>query len=91
MMNAFDFYYVVVSSTRKRDLLKGGIDPSNIRSLVSYVTVGRCRYPRTRYEATVGHVSAPEQNASEKAGVIQGEFSRKCSGATVSVKYHCAD
>jgi len=95
-MNAFDFHYITITSTRKNDLLKGGVRPDQIHTTTIWQNYGAFgyprRFPRTRYEATVeffdvqgaeGRTRTPDDAAAE--------WRSKCPTATVSIKYHCAD
>jgi len=91
MTNAFDFHYIVVSSTRKTDMTKGGIRKSDIHGKVSYVTIYGKTYPRTRYEATVQFFDINGFDRGPEISMASDAWKSKCPGATVSVKYHCAD
>lgn len=89
MLNQFDFYSIQVSSPRKGDLKRAGIDPKKINSERNgYKTYGRGmyakQYPQWLYVASVGFCEAngnPDKIAEEWRG----------KGLTVAVKYYARD
>ena len=87
-MNQFDFYFVKVSSQRKTDLKKAGIAENAIQSERDFVTVGRKRYPRTRYYASVGF-QKPDEAGSKAADATAATF--RAQGLSAGVKYHVSD
>ena len=60
MMNQFDFYRFYISSGRKGDLLRAGINRDNIHSKrIGFARYGNRAYPRYLYEASVSFMDAP--------------------------------
>ena len=91
-MNTFDFYSIQVSSSRKTDLLKAGVDRGIIHSeRDGFARYGRQSFPRYRYVASVGFtdVCGDPAGASERADDIAAGWRAK--GLSTHVRYFARD
>jgi hypothetical protein len=93
MMNTFDFWMIDAICDRKTPLKKAGIRPDQIaKRFVGYTKAyGRTRYPRYRYEATVGFVDAPEGRAAIDAAEAKLRERFAGTGVRLHVRYVCRD
>ena len=83
-----DFYVIVATTTRKREFLKAGVNPDNIKSLVRYINAGRRLFPRKYYETNLDYVEAGP-DANEKVSAICLEWQAK--GLACYPKYVAVD
>ena len=86
---AQDWQTVVVVHTRKREMIKAGINPAVIHSKTEWVQYGSKQYPRTYYRANVAYFNWPIQR-EEVDGAIK-KWEAIIPQAKITTYYHCAD
>lgn len=86
----FDFHYVEIITTRKRDLLKAGIKETSIESRTEWFSYRGFRRSRRYYKAMVDffHVNTRYEKSPDD---VAKEWEGRVPGARVKVGYHCAD
>jgi len=91
-MNEFDFWVIDAVCDRKSPLKRAGIRPDAIRRVVAgYKSYGRNRYPRYRYEASVGFVDAPAGRDALNAEEAKLRERFEGLGVGLHVRYVCRD
>jgi hypothetical protein len=90
MENYFDFYVIKVSSTRKTDLKKAGIDAADINSVFDgYAQYGRNSYRRYIYTSSVGFQSNVAGGLNEESQAIIAKY--HALGLNVDTQYITRD